>query len=55
MENIFDKDLKLHNDYQTMYDLVVTKMLSNKDISKLLYISQRLVDIKIKEHGIIRR
>ena len=50
-----DKDLKLQNNYDTMYDLVVTKMLSNKEISNLLYISQKLVAIKIKEHGIIRR
>jgi hypothetical protein len=46
---------KPHNDYNFMYDAVVTKMLSNKDIANQLHISKRLVAIKIKEHGIVRR
>jgi hypothetical protein len=50
-----NKDLKLQNDYDAMYDLVVTKKLSNQEISNLLYISKKLVAIKIKEHGIVRR
>ena len=54
MENIIDKSAKPHNDYNFMRDLIVTKMLSNKEISNLLYISQKLVAIKIKEHGIRR-
>jgi hypothetical protein len=49
-----NKDLKLQNNYDAMYDLVVTKKLSNKEISNILYISQKLVDIKIKEHGLRR-
>lgn len=54
MKNIIDKTTKPHNNYDTMYDLVVTKKLSNKEIASMLYISQKLVDIKIKEHGIRR-
>ena len=49
-----NKDLKLQNNYDAMYDLVVTKKLSNKEISNILYISQKLVEIKIKEHGLRR-
>jgi hypothetical protein len=48
-------DTKPHNSYDAMYDLVVTKMLSNKEIADLLHISQKLVEIKIKEHGLVRR
>ena len=55
MENIIDRTTKPHNDYDFMYDLVVTKMLSNSEIANQLHISQKLVEIKIKEHGIIRR
>ena len=49
-----DKSTKPHNNFEFMRDLIVTKMLSNKEISNLLYISQKLVAIKIKEHGIRR-
>jgi hypothetical protein len=49
-----DKTTKPHNDFEFMRDLVVTKSLSNKEISNLLYISQKLVAIKIREHGIRR-
>lgn len=49
-----DKSTKPHNDFEFMRDLIVTKSLSNKEISNLLYISKKLVDIKIREHGIRR-
>jgi hypothetical protein len=49
-----DKSTKPHNDFEFMRDLIVTKMLSNKEISNLLYISKKLVAIKMKEHGIRR-
>ena len=54
MENIINKSTKPHNNFDFMRDLVVTKMLSNKEISNLLYISKKLVAIKIKEHGLVR-
>lgn len=44
---------KPHNDYNFMYDLVVTKKLSNKEIANMLRISQKLVALKIKEYGFI--
>jgi hypothetical protein len=49
-----DKSTKPHNDFEFMRDLIVTKSLSNKEISNLLYISKKLVAIKMKEHGIRR-
>lgn len=51
-----DLDLKTkpHNNYDVMYDLIVTKKLSNKEIANMLHISRKLVDHKIKEHKIIR-
>lgn len=55
MENIIDRTTKPHNDYNFMYDLAVTKMLPNNEIANLLHISQKLVAIKLKEHGINRR
>jgi hypothetical protein len=52
MTNIIDKTTKPHNDYDFMRDLFVTKKLSISEISSLLRISKRLVEIKIKEHGL---
>lgn len=55
MKNIIDKSAKLQNSYDAMYDLAINKKMSDQEISNLLYISKKLVAIKIKEHGIIRR
>jgi hypothetical protein len=49
-----DKTTKPHNNFEFMRDLAVAKSLSNKEISNLLYISKKLVAIKMKEHGIRR-
>lgn len=44
--------LKPHNDYDWMYDAYIVKKMSPKQIATLLNISVKLVDIKIREHGL---
>jgi hypothetical protein len=52
MENTVDKTTKLQNDYDFMYDAYVVKKMRPKDIANMLNISEKLVDIKIREHGL---
>jgi hypothetical protein len=51
METI-DKTKKLQNDYDFMYDAYVVKKLQPKQIAAMLNISTKLVDLKIREHGL---
>lgn len=51
MENI-DKDSKPQNDPAVMKKLVQDQNLSSREIASLLHISKKLVDIKLKEHGL---
>lgn len=51
METI-EKNLKLHNDYDWMYEAYIVKKMSAKEIATLLNISVKLVDMKIREHGL---
>lgn len=48
----FNKLEKPQNDYETMRKLVVDQNLSVKQIANVLHISKKLVEIKIKEHGL---
>ena len=48
-----NKHAKLQNDYDFMKEMYVSQKKTPKQIAELLNISKRLVDIKIKEHGLI--
>jgi hypothetical protein len=52
MENTIDKTTKLQNDYDFMYDAYVVKQMKPREIAALLNISIKLVDLKIREHGL---
>jgi hypothetical protein len=51
METI-DRETKPHNNYDVMHDLYVVKKMKAKEIADLLHISTKLVDLKIREHGL---
>jgi hypothetical protein len=43
---------KEYDDYDLMYDLFVIKKLSNKEIADMLDASIKVIDLKIREHGL---
>lgn len=43
---------KLHNDYDFMHDAYVVKKMKPKQIAAMLNVSVKLIDIKIREHGL---
>ena len=43
---------KLHNNYDWMHNAYVVEKKTSKQIANELHISVKLVDLKIREHGL---
>lgn len=51
METI-DKTAKLQNNYDFMHDAYIVKQMKPREIAALLNVSVKLIDLKIREHGL---